>query len=114
MNVLSVTDCNNNAVNQAWSKQPDVGEPPIVGYNGSETPTYDDLDRKWQPDPHVHLRRFPNGTLFLLKQPRKQGIHVCILCGNLKTDESWKAQRMSDFKYIRLEQLKGALFIVIL
>lgn len=67
----------------------------------------------WLPEPHKSLRKYPHGTFFLLHTAT--GLtHLCMLTGNLPTDESWKAVRLTDYKYIRLEKLrKGALALVL-
>jgi hypothetical protein len=68
--------------------------------------------RDWKPRPHDNLRGYPNGATFLLRL-HTGAIHVCELYGNLPTDESWKARRLSDCKLIVLEKLQNAEFIPI-
>ena len=73
---------------------------------------YAKLAPYWRAHPHVHLRSYPNGTVFLLKN-RLGSIRVCKLCGNLETDQSWKTQYLDTFKIIRLENQRSAEFIVL-
>lgn len=78
--------------------------------------TYDELlDSlgEWIDQPHKRLRTYPNGTLFLLRTA--QGlVHLCSLSGNIESDDSWKAQRFTDCKVIRLETLrKGAMAFIL-
>jgi len=66
----------------------------------------------WGTCPHDRLRKFPNGTPFLLRL-HTGAVHVCELCGNMESDHSWKARRLTDGKIIRLENLQRAEFIVL-
>ena len=66
----------------------------------------------WSTRPHDRLRKQPNGTLFLLRL-HTGAVHVCELCGNMESDQSWKARRLTDGKVIRVENLKRAKFILI-
>ncbi len=66
----------------------------------------------WLDSPHIRLRAHRNGTLFLLLT--KAGmIHLCELGGNLESDQSRKARRLSDGEIIRLENLQGARFVLV-
>lgn len=67
---------------------------------------------QWVEHPHLYLRRYPNGTPFLLLLKTGQ-IHLCELAGNMDSDESWKALRRTDLKIIRLEKFKGSKCIAI-
>jgi len=67
----------------------------------------------WCTYPHKHLRKFPAGTLFLLRL-RTGAVHVCELCRNLESDQSCKARRLTDGKIIRVENAHNAEFIVLL
>lgn len=67
---------------------------------------------QWMLRPHEHLRTYKNGTLFLLRS-RTGKIHLCELFGNLPTDESWKARRLSDGKILRLENQHRAECLVL-
>jgi len=66
----------------------------------------------WISDPHIYLRNYPNGQVFLLKL-RTGAIHACELTGNIPSDDSWKAQRLSDLRIFRLEKQTGAKVIVL-
>ena len=57
--------------------------------------------------------RLPNQTVFILNT-RLGYTHICKLTGNLPNDESVKAQRMTDFKYIRLENVRRGALVCIL
>ena len=41
----------------------------------------------WATRPHDRLRKFPNGTPFLLRL-RTGAVHVCELYGNMQSDQS--------------------------
>ncbi len=64
-----------------------------------------------------HLLRemlmLPFGTVFIL-QTLSGKAHLCKMLGNLPTDEHVKAQRMSDFKFIRLEMTRPGALVCIL
>jgi hypothetical protein len=79
--------------------------------SGAQVPSIS-LLADWCDRPHDRLRKFPNGTPFLLRL-HTGSVHVCELCGNMDSDQSWKARRMTDGKYIRLENLQCAEFIVL-
>ncbi len=66
----------------------------------------------WGTRPHDRLRKYPSGTSFLLRL-HTGAVHVCELCGNMDSDQSWKARRLTDGKVIRLENLQRAEFILI-
>ena len=66
----------------------------------------------WTSRPHDRLRKYDNGTMFLLRL-HTGAIHVCQLYGNLPDDESWKAKRLTDHKVIRLENLQCAEFMLL-
>lgn len=57
--------------------------------------------------------RLPNQTVFILNTLVGHA-HICQLSGNLPNDESVKAQRMTDFKYIRLENVRRGALVSIL
>jgi hypothetical protein len=68
---------------------------------------------EWVDKPHIRLRKYQNGTLFLL-QAAQGAVHVCELVGNMEKDENWKAQRLSDLKIISLDNLRqGALAFIL-
>ena len=69
---------------------------------------------EWTREPHKHLGKgkYKYGTLFLLRT-KKGHIHICSLGSMMKTDQSCRALRLSDFKYIRLENYAGSLFSLI-
>ncbi len=69
---------------------------------------------EWSKEPPtVLLRKFPNGTLFLLKL-RNQCIHVCRLVGNLPADEDWKFLDLSNYRTYCLEKKKFSRCSIIL
>lgn len=79
------------------------------------TTPHDTLDSlgEWIKSPHDNLRKYPNGTLFILRTA--QGLyHLCTLSGNMESDQSWKALRHSDARYIRLENLRQGATALIL
>ena len=55
----------------------------------------------------------PNQTVFILNTLHGHA-HICKLTGNLPNDRSVKAQRMTDFKYIRLENVRVGAVVCIL
>ena len=59
------------------------------------------------------MAEMPFGTVFVLNT-LKGHAHICKLMGNLLTDKSVKAQRMTDFKYIRLERVRRQALVCIL
>ena len=67
---------------------------------------------EWMENPHITLREYPNGTLFLMHHANG-ATHLYELAGNIESDQSWKAKRLSDFSYIRLERQRGALVFLL-
>jgi len=55
----------------------------------------------WITNAKDKLKRYNNGTEFLL-QIKNGTIHFCRLVGNIPEDDEVKAIRLSDTKYIKL------------
>lgn len=67
----------------------------------------------WLANPSAGLRGLPDNTHFYLGRAGSPRVHLCRLVGNLPSDSSVKAERLTDLKILRLERLGGdALYCV--
>ena len=67
----------------------------------------------WRDNPNDRLRRYPDGTMFLLRTSHGR-VDLCWLVGNMEGDENLTAQRLSDLKIVSLRKQRiGSTFLVL-